>query len=130
MLHQIKAQQFYTDLRIYQQLMCLVQQKIEKFKDFPRLFVDFPVLVKADLIFKDFSRNPSKFKNFLSLHEPCSTCMCNNIYVLKFRYWIFVEAESVVPHWFDAYGPAHYCTYQIISVTLSTYMHSYLVGTG
>ena len=32
---------------------------------------DFPVLFKADLIFKDFSRKPSKFKYFSSLCEPC-----------------------------------------------------------
>ena len=32
---------------------------------------DFPVLFKADLIFKYFSRKPSKFKYFSSLCEPC-----------------------------------------------------------
>ena len=32
----------------------------------------FPVLFKADLIFKDFSRKPSKFKYFSSLCEPCT----------------------------------------------------------
>ena len=63
MLHQIKAQQFYTDLGLYQQ--CEVLQKILEFKDFSRL------LSKADLIFKDFSRKPSKFKYFSSLCEPC-----------------------------------------------------------
>ena len=31
---------------------------------------DFPVLFKADWIFKDFSRKPSKFKYFSSLCEP------------------------------------------------------------
>ena len=45
MLHQIKAQQFYTDLSL---------QKIVEFKDFSRLLSDFPVLFKADLIFNDF----------------------------------------------------------------------------
>ena len=35
-----------------------------------RLLSDFPVLFKADLIFKDFSRKPSKFKYFSSLCEP------------------------------------------------------------
>ena len=59
MLHQIKAQQFYADLGLYQQ--CKVLQKIVEFKDFSRLLSDFPVLFKADLIFKDFSRKPSKF---------------------------------------------------------------------
>ena len=69
MLHQIKAQQFYNDLGLYQ--LCQALQKIVKFKDFSRLLSDFPVLFKADLIFKDFSRKPSKFKYFSSLCEPC-----------------------------------------------------------
>ena len=69
MLHQIKAQQFYNDLGLYQ--LCLVLQKIVEFKDFSRLLSDFPVLFKADLIFKDFSRKPSKLKYFSSLFEPC-----------------------------------------------------------
>ena len=46
-------------------------QKIVEFKEFSRLLSDFPVLFKTDLIFKDFSRKPSKFKYFLSLCEPC-----------------------------------------------------------
>ena len=37
MLHQIKAQQFYTDLDSYQQ--CWVLQKIVEFKDFSNLWV-------------------------------------------------------------------------------------------
>ena len=67
MLHQIKAQQFYTDLGLYQ--LCEVLQKIGEFKDFSRILSDFPVLSNADLIFKDFSRKPSKFKY---LHSQCS----------------------------------------------------------
>ena len=70
MLHQIKAK-FYTDLGLYQK--CKVLQKIEEFKGFSRLLSDFPVLFKADLIFKDFSRKPSKFKYFSSLWEPSSS---------------------------------------------------------
>ena len=65
MLHQIKVQQFYTDLVLFQQ--CKVLQKIVEFKDFSRLLGDFPVLFKADVIFKDFSRKPSKFKDFSRL---------------------------------------------------------------
>ena len=61
MLHQIKAQQFYTDLGFLSTVL-LVLQKIIEFKDFSRLLSDFPVFFKADLIFKDFSRKPSKFK--------------------------------------------------------------------
>ena len=41
-------------------------------KDFSRPLSFFPVLFKADLIFKDFSRKPSKFKYFSSLCEPCN----------------------------------------------------------
>ena len=44
--------------------------EIVEFKDFPRLLSDFPVLFKADLIFKYFSRKSSKFKYFSSLCEP------------------------------------------------------------
>ena len=33
------------------------------------LLSDFPVLLKADLIFKDFTRKPSKFKYFSRLWE-------------------------------------------------------------
>ena len=69
MLQQIKAQQFYTDLGLYQH--CVVLQLIVEFKDFSRFLSDFQVLFKADLIFKDFSRKPSKFKYFSSLCETC-----------------------------------------------------------
>ena len=69
MLHQIKAQQFYNDLSLYE--LCKVLQKVVEFKDFSRLLSDFPVLLKADLIFKYFSRKPSIFKYFSSLSEPC-----------------------------------------------------------
>ena len=41
-----------------------------EFKDFSRLLGDFPALFKADLIFKDFSNKPSKFKYFSSLCGP------------------------------------------------------------
>ena len=46
LLHQIEAQQFYTDLGLYQQ--CYALQKIVEFKDFSRLSGDFPVLFMAD----------------------------------------------------------------------------------
>ena len=67
MLHQIKAQQFYTDLGLYQQ--CYVPQKIVEFKDSSMLLCDFPALFKADLIFKYFSREPSIFKYLSNLCE-------------------------------------------------------------
>ena len=60
LLHQIKAQQFYTDLDLYQQ--CKVLQKIEEFKVFSRPLSDFPVLFKADLIFKKALQNSSTFQ--------------------------------------------------------------------
>ena len=75
MLHQIKAQQFYYDLGPYH--LCKVLQKRVEFKDFSRLLNDFPVLFKADLIFKDISRKPSKFKYFSSLCEPW-VCLANH----------------------------------------------------
>ena len=69
MLHQKKAQQFYTDFGFYQQ--CLVLQKIVEFKDLSRLLGDFPVLFMTNLISKDFSRKSSKFKYITRLCEPC-----------------------------------------------------------
>ena len=65
MLHQIKAQQFYTDTDLYQQCCPTENSSIQR-----RPLSDFPVLFKADLIFKDFSSKTSKFKNFLSLCDP------------------------------------------------------------
>ena len=56
MLHQIKAQQFYTDFGLYQQ--CRILQKIEEFKDFSWLLSDFPVLFKADSITFQACANP------------------------------------------------------------------------
>ena len=52
-------------------MLKILQKKVE-FKDLSRLLSDFPVLFKADLIFKDFSRKPSKFKYFSSQCEPCT----------------------------------------------------------
>ena len=72
MLHQISAQQFYSDLDLYQQFL----QKIEEFKGFSRPLHDFPGLFKTYLMFKDFSRKPSKFKYvFSSLWEPWTSLL-------------------------------------------------------
>ena len=68
LLQQIKAQQFYTDRGLLSMVLFKVQQKIVEFS---RLLGEFPVLFKADLIFKDFSRKPSKFKYFSSLCKLC-----------------------------------------------------------
>ena len=65
LLHQIKAQHFFSDLGLYQQTLLSPTENVE-FKDFSKLLSDFPVLFKADLIFKDFSRTSSKFKYFSS----------------------------------------------------------------
>ena len=74
MLHQIKAQHFYTDFGLYQ--LSYVLQKIVEFKDFSRLLSDFPVLFKADLIFKDFSRKPYKFSTFQGCTNPVKDFHC------------------------------------------------------
>ena len=42
MLHQIKAQQFYTDLGLLSTVLKVLQTIVE-FKDFSRLLSDFPV---------------------------------------------------------------------------------------
>ena len=61
MLHQIKVQQFYTDLDLY--LQCEVIQKIE-FKDFSRPLSDFPVLFKVYLISRTFQESPLNSSTF------------------------------------------------------------------
>ena len=57
LLHQIKAQEFCTDLGLYQ--LCLGHTETFRIQG----------LFKADLIYKDFSRKDSKFKYFSSLCE-------------------------------------------------------------
>ena len=47
-----------------------------KFKDFSRPFSVFQVLFKANLIFKDFSRQSCIFKYFSNLCEPCFHMIC------------------------------------------------------
>ena len=64
---------------------------IVEFKDFSRLLRDFPVLFKADLIFKDFSRKPYKFKYFSSLCEPCSHSHHSKLIFLQ----IFMHADLI-----------------------------------
>ena len=56
----VKAQHFNTGLGLQEQ--CQDLHKIPKFEDLSRHKSDFPVLYKAGLIFKDFSRKPSIFK--------------------------------------------------------------------
>ena len=92
LLYQIKTQQFYTDLDLYQQ--CYVLQKIEELKDFSRHLSDFSVLFKAYLLFKDFSRKPSKFKYFSSLCEPCFPCKIVNIILSKHLFQVLNWDDS------------------------------------
>ena len=47
-----------------------------KFKDFSRPLSVFQILFKANLIFKDFSRQSCIFKYFSSLREPCIHVKC------------------------------------------------------
>ena len=67
LLHQIKAQQFYSDLDLYQQ--CQFLQKIEEFKDFSRPLY-FPVHFKAYLIFKAFQGSPLYSSTFQACANP------------------------------------------------------------
>ena len=67
LLLQIKAQQFYTDLDLYQQ--CKVLPKIE-FKDFSRPLIDFPVLFKAYLISRTFQKSPPNSSAFQASANP------------------------------------------------------------
>ena len=69
MLHQIKAQQFYTDLGLKNNVESL---QMVRFKDFSRPLKVIQVLFMAHFIFKDFSRQSCTYKYFSSLCEPCS----------------------------------------------------------
>ena len=80
MLHQIKAPQFYTDLGLQKTLFNPpVNGKIQGLS---RPLSVFQVLLKAYIIFKDFSRQSCTFKYFSSLCEPCGNltifCSCMN----------------------------------------------------
>ena len=63
-----KAQQFYTDLGLYQ--LCKVIQKIIEFKDFSRPLSDFPVLFKADSFSRTFQENPLNSSTFQACGNP------------------------------------------------------------
>ena len=68
MLHQLKAQQFYNDLGSISTVQSpTVNSRIQGLF---KALSGFPVLFKSVLIFKDFSRKPSKFKYFSSLCKP------------------------------------------------------------
>ena len=76
MLHQIKAQQFYTDLGLYQ--LCLVLQKIAESKDFSRFLSDFQILFKADLIFKTYQEIPLNSSTFQACVNPVTNILFEN----------------------------------------------------
>ena len=61
-----KGKQFYTDL---DRSLSTVLSPTENSST--RHMSVFPVLFKADLIIKDFSSKPSKFKYVSSMCEPC-----------------------------------------------------------
>ena len=56
------------DLDLLSTVLSLTENR--RIQGLSRPLSDFPVLFKADLIFKDFSRKPSKFKYFSSLCKP------------------------------------------------------------
>ena len=99
-LHQIKEPQFYTDLSL--QKHCWILLYMVKFKDFSRPWSVFQILFKANLMFKDFSRQSCIFKYFSSLCEPCSM---TRIYMKSktkhiFFYWNWVTlCRSKTPKW-------------------------------
>ena len=96
MLHQIKAQQFYTALDPYQQ--CWVLQTINQFKDFSRPLSDFPELFKADLIFKNFSSKPSKFQYFSKAVVPYVICTTFNALALQVYEHLLLKQYKNNPH--------------------------------
>ena len=65
------------------------------------LLNDFLVLFKAGLIFKDFSRKPSKFKYFSSL---CNPCLCS---LSPYLIMLHVKFDQYCPTDFGEYGPRH-----------------------
>ena len=76
-----------------------------KFKDLLRPLSVFPVLFKANLIFKDFSRQSCIFKYFSSLCEPC-TC------------WLW-NGYSIQCHTFHEYRWIYHWTYALVKPVLS-----------
>ena len=65
MMHQIMAQQFYTDIGLHQPELSLTENS-----RISRLLSDFPVLFKADLIFKDFQESPLNSSTFQACTNP------------------------------------------------------------
>ena len=57
---------------------------------------DFPVLFMADLIFKDFSRRPSKFKYFSSLCEPWEMLAYADKWLEKLNELKFSDCREVI----------------------------------
>ena len=66
-------------------------RKIVEFKDFSRLLSDFPVLLKADLIFKESSRKPSKFQ---VLFKNVPTLVPSTVYIIWHTFAKFEVAPS------------------------------------
>ena len=71
-----------------------------KFKDVSRPLSVFQVLFKANLIFKDFSRQSCIFKYFSSLCEPCK--------LIKFQWMGKTRAKTDEPtEDIKGLGPMH-----------------------
>ena len=99
MLHQIKAQQFYTDLVLSSLSTVLIPTKIVEFKDFSRLLSDFPVLFKADLIFKAFQESPLNSSTFQACENTVQNqedlnCNRHDKY-LKSTYMRYLKCDQV-----------------------------------
>ena len=68
-----------------------------KFKDFSRPLSVFQVLFKANLIFKDFSRQSCIFMYFSSLWEPCSMpvhCKFKSHVITNVCEWLVIRRAS------------------------------------
>ena len=90
-----------------------------EFKDFSRHLSDFPVLFKADLIFKHFSRKPSIFKYFSSLWEPCINLNACNLVSRK----MYIDASCCVSKVWRTYFPLN-SVFTIIIIPTQDYLHN------
>ena len=68
LLHQIKTQQFYSDLDLYQ--LCKLLQKIEEFKDFSRPFVIFKYFSRHIIFSRTFQESTLGSSTFQACANP------------------------------------------------------------
>ena len=136
-----KGNTIYTVLRLQRQ--CWILLYLLKFKDFSRPLSVFHVLFKANLIFKDFSRQSCIFKYFSSLCEPWYkiVCLVHNIPVhislayqslyLKYCVWfityrfIYLWHIKVCIFWF--FSSSFWCiSINSIQVYVNTMINHYI----